>query len=44
MLIYAVDTPFYFDCFNIEDPNDPAIGLVNGAENFRRVDENQGAS
>ncbi|CUA69590.1 hypothetical protein RSOLAG22IIIB_08597 [Rhizoctonia solani] len=23
-------TPFQFNCFNVEDPNDPAVGLING--------------
>lgn len=21
---------FYFTCFNVEDPDDPAVGLMNG--------------
>lgn len=21
---------FYFTCFNVEDPDDPSVGLVNG--------------
>lgn len=21
---------FYFTCFNVEDPDDPAVGLING--------------
>ncbi|KAJ7621724.1 actin-like ATPase domain-containing protein, partial [Mycena polygramma] len=24
------DTIFYFDCFNVEDPDDPSVGLLNG--------------
>ncbi|KAG8732129.1 hypothetical protein FRC10_001198 [Ceratobasidium sp. 414] len=23
-------TPFQFNCFNVEDPNDPSVGLING--------------
>ncbi|CAE6465095.1 unnamed protein product [Rhizoctonia solani] len=23
-------TPFQFNCFNVEDPDDPAVGLING--------------
>ncbi|KAJ7777521.1 actin-like ATPase domain-containing protein [Mycena maculata] len=24
------DTIFYFNCFNVEDPDDPSVGLING--------------
>ncbi|KAJ7682898.1 hypothetical protein B0H17DRAFT_1075328, partial [Mycena rosella] len=24
------DAIFYFNCFNVEDPDDPAVGLING--------------
>ncbi|KAJ6482899.1 hypothetical protein C8R47DRAFT_576571 [Mycena vitilis] len=24
------DTIFYFNCFNVEDPDDPSVGLLNG--------------
>lgn len=24
------DKMFHFTCFNVEDPDDPAVGLVNG--------------
>jgi len=24
------DNMFHFTCFNVEDPNDPSVGLVNG--------------
>ncbi|CCO34221.1 hypothetical protein BN14_08315 [Rhizoctonia solani AG-1 IB] len=23
-------TPFQFNCFNVEDPDDPSVGLING--------------
>ena len=26
----AADTYFHFTCFNVEDPDDPAVGLENG--------------
>ena len=26
----CVDKMFHFTCFNVEDPDDPAVGLVNG--------------
>lgn len=25
-----IETMFHFTCFNVEDPDDPAVGLVNG--------------
>lgn len=25
-----LDTYFHFTCFNVEDPDDPSVGLVNG--------------
>ena len=27
---YVVDSTFNFTCFNVEDPDDPRVGLVNG--------------
>jgi hypothetical protein len=26
----ATGTPFQFNCFNVEDPDDPSVGLING--------------
>ena len=26
----GLDKMFHFTCFNVEDPDDPAVGLVNG--------------
>lgn len=30
MLTKWVDAYFHFTCFNVEDPHDPAVGLING--------------
>lgn len=26
----GIDNMFHFTCFNVEDPNDPSVGLVDG--------------
>jgi len=28
--VFLVDSTFNFTCFNVEDPDDPRVGLVNG--------------
>jgi hypothetical protein len=30
VLTYSKGTLFHFTCYNVEDPNDPSIGLING--------------
>lgn len=25
-----IDNMFHFTCFNVEDPHDPSVGLING--------------
>jgi len=26
----ATDNMFHFTCFNVDDPHDPSVGLING--------------
>ena len=26
----SADNMFYFTCFNVDDPDDPSVGLING--------------
>lgn len=28
--IAFADNMFYFTCFNVDDPDDPSVGLING--------------
>jgi len=30
IFLLSTDNMFNFTCFNIEDPNDPSVGLING--------------
>ena len=30
MNVFFADSTFNFTCFNVEDPDDPRVGLVNG--------------
>jgi hypothetical protein len=30
LIIFCVDNMFHFTCFNVDDPNDPSVGLVDG--------------
>jgi hypothetical protein len=27
---FCIDNMFHFTCFNVDDPNDPSVGLVDG--------------
>ena len=26
----SIDNMFHFTCFNVDDPDDPSVGLING--------------
>lgn len=30
LFILITDNMFYFTCFNVDDPDDPSVGLING--------------
>ena len=33
--LFLADSTFNFTCFNVEDPDDPRIGLINGELSIR---------